>query len=78
MTVENIDGEPVSLQTVRGKKAYIVVNVASEWRVTSVHYKQFQQLYSDYADAGLEILAFPCNNFGAQVCVWLSNILGTY
>jgi len=31
-----------------------------------VNYTELQQLYSKYHDKGLEILAFPCNQFGSQ------------
>jgi len=31
-----------------------------------VNYTELQQLYSTYHDQGLEILAFPCNQFGKQ------------
>jgi len=34
--------------------------------LTPVHYEQLQQLYAKYAEKGLEILAFPCNQFGKQ------------
>jgi len=34
--------------------------------LTNQNYAEFEQLYTKYSAQGLEILAFPCNNFGAQ------------
>jgi len=34
--------------------------------LTDVHYLQLQGLYNELHDQGLEILAFPCNQFGRQ------------
>lgn len=59
----DIDGKEVSFETLRGKKAYIVVNVASSCNYASSNYKGLVELYSKYKDSGLEILAFPCNQF---------------
>jgi len=66
-TANNIDGEKVSLEEYRGKVC-IVVNVASRWGKTKVNYTQLVSLHSKYGgEAGkLAILAFPCNQFGAQ------------
>jgi glutathione peroxidase len=41
------------------------VNVASQCGLTP-QYAGLQQLYDDYAARGLEVLAFPCNQFGSQ------------
>jgi len=41
------------------------VNVASECGFTS-QYKDLQTLYEEFHSRGLEILAFPCNQFGGQ------------
>jgi glutathione peroxidase len=43
----------------------LVVNVASECGFTS-QYKDLQTLYEEFHSRGLEILAFPCNQFGGQ------------
>ncbi|KAF5938618.1 hypothetical protein HYC85_022877 [Camellia sinensis] len=34
--------------------------------LTNSNYKELSQLYEKYKDQGLEILAFPCNQFGGQ------------
>ncbi|VDL91678.1 unnamed protein product [Schistocephalus solidus] len=34
--------------------------------LTDRNYRQLQKLYTTYADQGLRILAFPCNQFGSQ------------
>ena len=57
--------EPFSLSTLRGKKAYLLVNVASCWGFTSVNYSEFNTLLERHS-SDLEIIAFPCNNFGSQ------------
>ena len=44
----------------------LITNVASRCGYTSSNYKALQDLYAAKADKGLEILAFPCNQFGAQ------------
>jgi len=63
-SVKSIDGSAKSLSEYRGK-AVLVVNVASKCGLTP-HYAGLQKLYEEYRDDGLEILGFPCNQFGAQ------------
>lgn len=46
-------------------KTLLIVNVASKCGFTP-QYEGLQALYETYRDKGLEILAFPCNQFGAQ------------
>lgn len=61
----DIDGNNIPLSKYQGK-VVIVVNVASAWGKTNLSYTQLQELYERYHDQGLEILAFPCNQFGSQ------------
>ena len=63
-TVADIDGKVVDLARYRGK-VVMIVNVASNCGYTP-QYVQLQALYAKYAAQGLEILAFPANNFGGQ------------
>ena len=60
----NIDGQKVPLKDYENKLV-LVVNVASACGLTP-HYEGLQSLYHEYKDQGLEILGFPCNQFGAQ------------
>jgi glutathione peroxidase len=59
-----IDGKKVDLAKYKGK-VLLIVNVASECGYTD-QYKALQALHAKYAKDGLAILAFPCNDFGAQ------------
>ena len=63
-TVKNIRGKDVKLDTYKGK-ALLIVNTASECGFTP-QYKGLEKLYEKLHDKGLEILGFPCNQFGAQ------------
>ncbi len=60
----NKSGEPLSLADFRGK-VVLVVNTASKCGFTP-QYAGLEQLYKDYGDKGLVVLAFPSNQFGAQ------------
>ena len=62
--VKDINGETISLKKYEGK-TLLVVNVASKCGFTP-QYTELEQVYKEYKDQGLEILAFPCNQFGAQ------------
>jgi len=42
------------------------VNVASQCGLTKRNYAELQEVYEKYSPQGLEILAFPCNNFKQQ------------
>lgn len=46
-------------------KVLLIVNVASECGLT-YQYEALQDLHNKYNADGLEILGFPCNQFGAQ------------
>jgi glutathione peroxidase len=59
-----IDGELRSLGAYAGQVA-LVVNVASRCGLTP-QYQQLEELYAKYRERGLAVLAFPCNQFGAQ------------
>ncbi len=63
-TATSIDGQPISLSTYRGK-VLLIVNTASQCGFTP-QYQGLQALYEKYADQGLVILGFPCNQFGQQ------------
>ncbi len=59
-----LDGSPARLQDYAGK-VLLVVNVASKCGFTP-QYADLQALYDEFKPKGLEILAFPCNQFGKQ------------
>lgn len=63
-TVKAADGAPASLDTWRGK-VLLIVNTASKCGFTP-QYEGLEALHRRYADRGFEVLAFPCNQFGAQ------------
>lgn len=62
--MKSIDGAEVDLNDYKGK-VVLVVNVASRCGLTG-QYKQLQALHEKYADQGLVILGFPCNQFLGQ------------
>lgn len=62
--VEKIDGNKQSMADF-SHKVLLIVNTASKCGFTP-QYEGLEQLYRDYRDKGMEILAFPCNQFGGQ------------
>ena len=62
--LKRLNGSPENLQAYAGK-ILLIVNVASNCGFTS-QYRDLQNLYTANQAKGLEILGFPCNQFGAQ------------
>ncbi len=63
-TVAAADGTPHPLAQHRGR-VLLVVNTASRCGFTP-QYEGLEALWRRHRDAGLTILGFPCNQFGAQ------------
>lgn len=63
-TVEDIAGKAVKLDRYKGK-VMLVVNTASECGFTP-QYQGLEKLYKQFHRKGLEVLGFPCNQFGEQ------------
>ncbi len=58
------NGEDTSLEEYRGK-VLLVVNTASKCGFTP-QFARLEELHEKYKDQGLQIIGFPCNQFGKQ------------
>ncbi len=63
-TVKDINKREVALSEYKGK-VLLIVNTATGCGFTP-QYAGLQELYEKYKEQGLEILDFPCNQFGHQ------------
>ena len=63
-TVKDRKGSDVALSNYKGK-VLLIVNTATRCGFTP-QYEELEALYKSYKDKGLEILDFPCNQFGNQ------------
>ena len=65
LTDRNMNGSETRMDEFLGS-VLCVVNVASQWGLTDANYSQLVKLHDEYQSQGLQILAFPCNQFGGQ------------
>lgn len=63
-SLKTLDGKPTTLADYRGK-VLLIVNVASQCGFTP-QYSGLETLYRKYHARGVEVLGFPCNQFGGQ------------
>lgn len=62
--VTTLDGRPAKLLDYEDK-VLLIVNTASECGFTP-QFAGLQKLHEEYAERGLAVLGFPCNQFGKQ------------
>jgi len=60
----SLQGKPINFSDFKDK-IVLIVNTASECGFT-YQYEGLQKLHEEYADKGLVIIGFPCNQFGNQ------------
>ncbi|MAD90156.1 MAG: glutathione peroxidase [Pseudoalteromonas sp.] len=60
----SLQGKPINFSDFKDK-VVLIVNTASECGFT-YQYEGLQKLHEEYADKGLVIIGFPCNQFGNQ------------
>jgi glutathione peroxidase len=63
-TATSLSGEPVDLAQYKGK-VLLIVNTASACGFTP-QYQGLEEVYQQFRDKGVEVLGFPCNQFGGQ------------
>ncbi len=63
-TVKARKGQTLDMNTMKGK-VMLIVNTATGCGFTP-QYEALEALYEKYHDQGLEVLDFPCNQFGHQ------------
>ncbi|BCD99994.1 glutathione peroxidase [Marinicellulosiphila megalodicopiae] len=63
-TINSLQGKPLDFADYKGK-VVLAVNTASQCGLTP-QYEGLQKLHETYADQGLVIIGFPCNQFGNQ------------
>jgi glutathione peroxidase-family protein len=65
LEAEDIDGNLIPFEKFRGHVT-VITNVASYCGFTESHYKSLVELWSQVRHEPVNILAFPCNQFGNQ------------
>ncbi len=63
-TADSLAGKSVNLDQYRGK-VLLIVNTASNCGFTP-QYEGLEKVYQQFKDKGIEVLGFPCNQFGGQ------------
>ncbi|MDX1670271.1 MAG: glutathione peroxidase, partial [Limnobacter sp.] len=63
-STNTLSGQPLNLSDFQGK-VLLIANTASKCGFTP-QYEGLQELHEKYADKGLVVLGFPCNQFGGQ------------
>ena len=63
-TANDTHGKEINFADLKGK-VLLIVNTASKCGFTK-QYAELEELHEKYHNQGLEIIAFPCNQFGDQ------------
>ena len=65
LSAKNIEGEVIQFSELEGMIT-VITNVASHCGYTDSHYKGLKELHEHFENDFVEIMVFPCNQFGQQ------------
>ncbi len=63
LKANDISGKRIDFYIYKNRRAFLLVNIATKSIRAKEYYKMLSELYDQYMEHGLEILAFPCSQF---------------
>lgn len=66
LKANDITGKRVDFYVYKNRKAFLLVNVSTKSIGAKEYFKMLGEIYSQYAEHGLEIMAFPCGQFSSR------------
>jgi glutathione peroxidase len=64
LKANDITGRRIDFYIYKNRAAFLLVNVATKSPLAKLNYQMLNELHAQFRDHGLEIMAFPCDQFG--------------
>jgi glutathione peroxidase len=65
LKADDITGRRIDFYIYKNRSVFLLVNFATKSPLAKLNFQMLNELHAQYRDHGLEIMAFPCDQFGA-------------